>query len=187
MTLFEFITVMVSMILALSLGHLLEGISYLIRVRGRVRWNLPYVLWLGTLVPSLVNHWWSLWDLRELTWNYASFLYILIAPIMLSFAASFLAVDRPERGPIDLSAHFSRISSPFLMAMFVHVLAMWFDGPMFAGQRVFGFIGLLHIPMLGGYALALLSKRRLAEILAPCITLGMLVTIMVIRLSALAG
>jgi hypothetical protein len=44
MTLFDFVTVMVSMILALSLGHLLDGISHLYKTRERVRWRLPHTL-----------------------------------------------------------------------------------------------------------------------------------------------
>ena len=185
MTLFEFVTVMISMILALSLGHLLEGISYLVRVRDRVRWHPPHSLWLAALILTLVNHWWSLWDMHDLAWNYASFLYILIAPIVLSFAASFLAPDRPESGPIDLAAHFSRMRQPFAAALFVYVLAMWFDGPIFAGQRVLGLIGLLHLPIIGAVILAFFSNGRVANIVAPCILIGAVMFAIFVRLSVL--
>lgn len=185
MTLFEFVTVMVSMILALSLGHLLEGISYLIRVRDRVRWSPPYVIWLALLVLSLANHWWALWDFRQYEWNYASFLYILIGPIALSFGASMIAPDRSDLGPIDLGTHYARSRQAFALAMVTYVLAMWFDGPLFAGQNVFGLIGLMHIPMLGAYSLALISRSLAANVAAGCIALGCLVAIMLIRLSAL--
>jgi hypothetical protein len=184
MTLFEFVTVMISMILALSLGHLLEGISYLIRVRDRVRWDPSHSLWLAFLILTLVNHWWSLWDMHDLAWNYASFLYILIAPVVLSFAASFLAPDRPESGPIDLSTHFSRMRQPFAVALSIYVLAMWFDGPIFAGQRLLSLISLLHIPILGAVVLAFFSKERLVNIVAPCITIVTLSFIIFLRLSA---
>ena len=85
MSMFEFVTVMVSMILALCLGHLLRSGSFLSRTDREVRYYLPYMLWSLVMFLSVINHWWTLWDLRDVDWNYGSFLYILVAPVLVTF------------------------------------------------------------------------------------------------------
>jgi hypothetical protein len=45
MSLFEFVTVMISMILALTLGQLLSGAAFLLRSSRQVRWYAPHTLW----------------------------------------------------------------------------------------------------------------------------------------------
>lgn len=187
MTLFDFVTVMVSMILALSLGHLLDGISYLYKTRERVNWYLPHTLWMIGLVLTLVHHWWALWDFRALDWNYAHFLYVLIAPVTLSFGANLLAPERSGDQVADLAQQFERVRKPFAIAMLVYVLAMWFDGPLLAGQDVFGPIGLLHIPMLGAFALTFVGRGRTASVLAPCSIIAILFGLVLVRLVASLG
>lgn len=44
MSLFEFVTVMISMILALSLGQLITGVTFLIKSGRDVRWHAPHTL-----------------------------------------------------------------------------------------------------------------------------------------------
>lgn len=186
MTLFDFVTVMVSMILALSLGHLLDGIAHLYKARERVKWHLPHTLWMVTLVITLINHWWTLWDFRALDWNYVFFLYILVAPVTLSFATNLIAPERAGDEPADLAQQFVRVRRPFAITMFVYALAMWFDGPLLAGQDVFGSIGLLHIPMLGAFALTYVGGR-VSSVLAPCVMIVLLFTVISIRLMASLG
>ncbi len=66
MSLFEFVTVMISMILALCLGQLLRSASYLAKTDREVVAYRPYALWFISIVLAVVNHWWSLWDLRDI-------------------------------------------------------------------------------------------------------------------------
>jgi|GEM_PF-1591238 len=184
MTLFEFVTVMISMILAISLGHLLDGLSWLFKSRHRVRGHLPHSLWVGGLLLTLVNHWWAVWDLSSLNWNYASFLYVLIAPIFLGLAVGVIAPDRPDAGQIDLVEQFARARKPFALAMFAYLLAMWFDGPLFAGQPVFGLVGLLHIPGIVAAVIAFWSKGHITNVVAGGVSVLVVLAIIGVRLSA---
>jgi hypothetical protein len=102
-SLFEFVTVMISIILALSLGQLLTGLTFLIKTDRQVRWHAPHTLWLVFMWPTLVNHWWSLWDFNTLEWNYAAFMYVLIAPVLIAFAVGLLSPDRSDSASNDLA------------------------------------------------------------------------------------
>lgn len=183
MGLFEFVTVMVSMILALCLGHLLRNASFLARTDRDINHHLPYYLWSLVLLLTVVNHWWSLWDLRDLNWNYGSFLYILVAPILITFATGLFTPIQPNQGAIDLQAHFSRIRRTFSATLATYAGVMWFDGPLFAGQAVLGTVGLLHIPIIVADLVPGMSSNRRANAIAASTVIAILLFIMVVRYS----
>ena len=184
MTLFEFVTVMVSMILALCLGHLLRSASFFAKTDRKIKWCLPYVLWSLVLFLTVINHWWSLWDLRDIEWNYGSFIYILAAPILITFATGLLAPTRSNSGPIDLQAHYSRTRRTFSVVLATYASVMWFDGPLFTEQAVFGIVGTLHIPIIVADLVPSVSANHRANAIAASTVITMLVIIMVVRYSA---
>ena len=149
MSMFEFVTVMVSMILALCLGHLMRSASYLAKTDREVIYYLPLVLWSIVVLLSVINHWWTLWDLRDVDWNYGSFIYILVAPVLVTFATGLLLPSQSSSGPIDLRAHYSRIRRLFSLELASYATVMWVDGPGFAGEAVFGTVGARRIPISG--------------------------------------
>ena len=181
MSLFEYVTVMVSMILALALGQLLMSASSLAKNRHRVILHVPYVLWLVLLFLSLINHWWSLWDLREIQWTYLSFVYILIAPTFVFFANGLLVHEGPDDTPINLPLEFERVRPLFMALMIGYVTAMWFDGPLFAGQPPLGMVGIMHTPLIAAYTVALLSKARSVQLASPILGLTVIIVIMIAR------
>ena len=138
MSLFEYVTVMVSMILALCLGHILRSVSFLAKSDQEISYYLPHTLWSLLLFISVVNHWWSLWDLRDLNWSYISFLYVLGAPILISFAAGLLSPNRTDSKPINFEVLFPKVRPLFFATMIGYGLFMWFDGPLFTQQAVLG-------------------------------------------------
>ena len=181
MSLFEFATVMVSMILALTISQLLMSASFLAKQRLRVVPYAPYVLWLISLFLTLINHWWSLWDLRDIEWTYGAFLYTLLAPTLIFFVVGLVAQERSAEGEIDLKVQFDSVRPLFLSLQMAYVMVLWFDGPLFAEQDPFGIVGAMHIPMLGAILIALLNRRRVAQTVAPIFVLTMLAVIMINR------
>lgn len=185
MSLFEFVTVMVSMILALCLGHLLRSASFLAKTDRGVNYYLPFVLWSLVLLLSVINHWWSLWDLRDLDWNYASFVYILAAPVLITFATGLLSPIQSKQGPIDLRAHYSRIRRLFSAVLVSYAAVMWFDGPLFAGQPVFGTVGLLHVPIIAADLVPGMTGNDRANAIAAGAVITILLVVMSVRYLAI--
>jgi len=181
MSLFEFATVMVSMILALTVGQLLMSASFLAKQRHRVVPYAPYALWLISLFLTLVNHWWSLWDLRDIEWTYGVFLYTLLGPTIVFFVVGLITQERLAEGEIDLQVQFDSVRPLFLTLQMMYVIVLWFDGPLFADQSPFGIVGFAHIPMLGAMLVALLNRQRGAQMAAPILVLAFVVLIMINR------
>ena len=183
MSLFEFVTVMVSMVLALCLGQLLRSASFLAKTDREVKAYLPFTLWSVVILLSVINHWWSLWDLRIVDWSYASFIYILVAPVMATFATGLLSPNLPISGPIDLQTQYARIRRSFSASFVAYGFFMWFDGPLFTEQAVFGKVGIMHIPIIAATLVPSITGNDRANSVAASTVIAILLVIMVVRYS----
>ena len=89
MNLFEFLLVVVSIVLGLGITELLSGLAGLFRgdfVTGRL-----HVLWMLFVFQIQVQMAWGLWALRSREeWLYPEFLLLLLGPILLYMAAAVL-------------------------------------------------------------------------------------------------
>jgi hypothetical protein len=186
MSLFEFVTVMISMILALSLGRLLRSASYLAKTDRDVIAHRPYTFWFVVTLLAVINHWWSLWDLRGIQWNYASFLYVLAAPVLIAFAAGLITPDRSGSGAINIPNHFSRIRKLFSKIFVCYVFFMWFDGPLLGGQDVLGIIGILHVPIIAAASVPWISGDDRANLGAASVAIAALVVVVVARFTTMS-
>jgi hypothetical protein len=90
-SLFEFLTVAVSIVLALGLVRLIHGLRLASGNSSR------YWIHLGYVVMFIVNHllfWWALWGFQTgVDWNFGRFLYVFIGPMLLYSLASTLIPD----------------------------------------------------------------------------------------------
>ena len=183
MSLFEFVTVMISMILALCLGQLLRSASYLAKTDREVIRYRPYALWCVAVFLAVVNHWWSLWDLHDIEWSYVSFVYMLIAPTLITFAVGLLAPDNAASGHVDLERHFAQVRKPFSRALVAYTIFMWFDGPFFAGQAPLGAVGLMHPPIIAAFMVPGITSDTRANVVASGVLIAVMLTVMFLRYS----
>jgi hypothetical protein len=87
MSIFEYLMVMVSIILGLSITQVLRGLSKIARSSQRSGVVATYGVFLFALH---VQVWWALWDLSAVPeWNFVFFLMLISIPSVL-FAASEL-------------------------------------------------------------------------------------------------
>lgn len=105
MSLFEYVIVLVSVVLSLGLAKVLESHAGLIQLGSRVRWSTTYLAWLLVILLWHIDIWASLWVLRDATtWQWSTIAGALLAAMSL-FYASILSSPRIEGdGPIDLWA-----------------------------------------------------------------------------------
>jgi hypothetical protein len=115
MTPFEYLSVLVSIIIGLGLTHLLTGAARLIQMRRRVLPFLPTYLWTGNLLLIQLQIWWSAYEeRRETEWTFFGFLSFLLLPILISLVSYILIPDlEGEQHEMDLRASFMENRSWF--------------------------------------------------------------------------
>ena len=154
MTLFEFILVLVSLILAIGVTQLLQGVAKIVRYRKDLRQNWVPVCWMATLFVLTAAHWWSLWEMREAVWTFPAFFYLLLPPTLQYFAIILLVSFDPEPDGASLSDEYQRVRVPFLGAFLVWVILVMWDGAILGVEAAWN---LLRVNQIFGVAMLVLG------------------------------
>ncbi len=154
MTFFEYVMVMVSLIMALALSHVMRASSNIITNPNRywvhIVWVLSFLFW-------ILQGWWALWDLRtETDWSFIKYLSMFPFPLLLFVVGSIL-VPSDKPGTTDWKVHFDEKRTWFFSAMTVLGIEsvmtplLVFDAPLVATFRIFqlAMIALTVIGLVG--------------------------------------
>jgi hypothetical protein len=106
MNAFDYLSVMVSVVLGLGLTQLFAGIGNLVQIRRRVKRYWLHTLWVLLLIALHLHMWWSFWTLRGVTdWTFARFVYVLCGPGAL-VVASHIIIPELLGERIDVERHY---------------------------------------------------------------------------------
>jgi hypothetical protein len=103
---FNYLAVLISIILGLGIAQLLTGFGRWIEQRKTFQAFLPAMLWAGILLLIHVQTWWSMFGLRLLThWTFLQFAVVLLQPITLYLLAIVVLPAQGATG-LDLRANY---------------------------------------------------------------------------------
>ena len=98
---FSYLSVLISIILALGMTRVLAGIGEMLQARSRRRIYWVHAVWIVNLFLYLVIAWWVFYRWRnQQPWTFFLFVFVLISPTIL-FLASLLLF--PREGAVDES------------------------------------------------------------------------------------
>ncbi len=169
MGLFEFLMVLISVVIGLGLTEILGGAANLLRARETVRFHWIHVLFQVGIFFALLQQWWESWGLHGLgEITFGAVLTLLAPPIFLFLIAHLLYPSRSEDS--DLKAYYYR-QAPLLWGLVVvGTLEGTFLRPLILGDPVFHPSNLSGIPMVAiCVALAASKNPRVHSVLAPII------------------
>jgi len=153
MTLFEYVTVAVSIVLSFGVVRLLDGLRSALLPERRY-W--VHFLWIPTKLFNHALYWWGLWALREVvSWNLASFLWVLLFPGTLYLQSTALVTTSPG-GVASWRDHFYEIRAWFYwinVALILHTLV---SSTLFLGTPV---LDLSRLPFAFMLVLNVLGAR----------------------------
>jgi hypothetical protein len=108
MSAFEYLSVLISIILALGMTRVLAGVGEMLQARSHRRLYWVHIIWILNVFTYLVIAWWVFYRWRnEQAWTFFLFVFVLISPTILYLASLLLF---PREGAVDESvdykAHF---------------------------------------------------------------------------------
>lgn len=104
---FNYLSVLVSIVLGLGITNLLSAVAALVRSRARLRMYWPLPIWIATLFLIHIQTWWSMFGLREVgTWSFAAFLIVLLQPVALFLMTAVLSPQVSETDATDLRVQY---------------------------------------------------------------------------------
>jgi len=106
MGIFEYLGVLISVIMGLGITHLATGATKLIQHRDEARFYLPHALWPINILVYILLIWWGMfwWSGHE-NWYAYKYLFITLYAIVLFFLASMLYPLDMQKD-IDVSEYF---------------------------------------------------------------------------------
>ena len=114
MTPFEYLAVLISIVLGLGVTELLAGLQRLAHARDRVRFHWLPLIWSALVFVTLVQWWWAAFGFRDQArWNFFSFLLVLLVPVLLYMAAALVLPAEQAEGRYDLREHYFGIHRLF--------------------------------------------------------------------------
>jgi hypothetical protein len=104
---FNYLSVLISLILGLAITQVLKGFRGLMQSRTRLRGYWPAVLWAVLIMVISVQSWWAMFDLRQHTdWTFLEFSVVLAQTIVLYLQAALVLPDFYGDAPVDLREHY---------------------------------------------------------------------------------
>lgn len=118
MSLFEYLSVALSIVLGLGLTHVLSHTRAVLRPEAR---HPTHLAWTVVMVLLLLQAWWALWDLHTLEpWTQFAFYYVLLGPVLLYVAVTTL-VPRGDDPPDSWQMHFLRVRKTFFTTVLLYI------------------------------------------------------------------
>jgi len=114
---FEYLSVLISIILALGMTRVLPGVGEMLQARSRRHIYWVHAIWIVNLFLYLVVAWWIFYRWRnQQPWTFFLFVFVLISPTILYLAALLLF---PREGDVDLAMDYKTHYYANLRAFFI--------------------------------------------------------------------
>jgi hypothetical protein len=167
MTPFEYITVLISIILGLGITQILTGIGDIIHQWNRIKIYWPHALWILLVFVMHIHEWWYTYELkRHEQWHLLSFLFLILYPILLFVLSRILFPFGAMDTDVDMKAfYFGNYRKFFLLVSLIVVLATAQD-VVLAGYSVGSQLPKLIIPaVLGLVAITKITHELLHQVI----------------------
>jgi hypothetical protein len=135
MTPFEYISVLISIILGLGITLVLTGIADLIKRWESVTLFWPYLIWIALVFVLHIHEWWIMYDLRTMSsWQLVTFLFVILYPILLFILANLLFPIKWPKGKISLKDFYFHIYPKFFACAIALVMVAIVSDVVIAGR-----------------------------------------------------
>ena len=104
---FNYLSVLLSIIIGLGMTQVLTAIGRIIRQRHAVVFYWVPAVWANLLLLIYVQSWWAMFGLREhRAWQFTDFLIVLLQAVTLYMMAAVVLPETIADDAVDLRAHY---------------------------------------------------------------------------------
>ena len=160
MDLFEFLMVLVSIIIGLGLTEVLTGVAGLLRARGAGRYYWVHGVLTAVIFIALLQQWWETLGLRDSPeWTFIALVLMLIGPICL-FLIAHLLFPRTET---DIERYYYGPMRPVWLLGGVAIVGSTSFRPLVFGDQLLKWDNVTSLLGLVVFATLLLSSKRITH------------------------
>lgn len=168
---FDYLSVMLSIVLGLGMTQLLSAVGRWLELRHATRPYPPAGIWAAFLMIVLVQTWWSMFGMRNIAhWGFLQFCIVLAQPILL-FLMTSLVLPGPQSEERDLEAFFFRHRTLFFTLLMVLLLVSVSKDLALTGRLPATPNLIFHAVFFAGAAIAVASRRPSVQLLIAVLAL----------------
>lgn len=114
MTSFEYVSVLLSIVIAIALAHLLTAIARMFE-HGVVNFSIPLAQWIGFCLFLCVDHWFQVWRLNSQSiWTLAFVLQLLLQASLIYLACYLVVPSSTAERTLDMTKFFDTSRKKFM-------------------------------------------------------------------------
>ena len=185
---FEYIVVLISIIIGLGITTLLTGLANIIKNFRKVKVYTPYMIWIVLAFILHVYEWWETYSLIHIkNWNLPTFLYIVLYPISLFILANLLNPTL-KKGNYNLREIYFRQHSGFFSCMIILALLAILQNMTIGGYSwVSQFPQMILVIIVSSFLIFKIRNTHLHLALSVLLTLSMLSLLIITRNTLIIG
>jgi hypothetical protein len=104
---FNYLSVLISIILGLAIAQVLQGVRGLILTRKKVKLYAPTVIWTGMALLVAIQGWWASFSMHEqANWNFLGLLVIVLQAVSVYMISALVLPDPKGDTVVDLREHY---------------------------------------------------------------------------------
>ena len=170
---FDYLSVLLSIILGLAITQVLLGFRGLILTRAKVKIYLPTVIWAGLALLIAIQLWWASFGLRTRgSWTFLAFIVIVLQTISVYMAAAVILPNITGDSSVDLRDHYFAHRGWFFGFMVAGVILSALKEFALSGHLPGQLNGEFHVLFgLAAIAAAIMRRKWFHMVLAPAFAL----------------
>jgi hypothetical protein len=176
MAAFDYLAVLISIILGLAITQVLKGYRGMALARARVLLFWPTPVWSLVVLLIAVQSWWAMFGLRAVQlWTFGAFAVVLLQAVVVYMLAALVLPDFFGSEPADLRAHYFNHRRLFFGSL-VLLVGISLTKDLTIAGRLPGLFNVLFQGLLAAGALvAMLTERPwYHRVLAPTVLVAFL-------------
>tara|TARA_R110002049_G_scaffold272614_1_gene450210 strand:- start:3638 stop:4213 length:576 start_codon:yes stop_codon:yes gene_type:complete len=163
MSIFEFVLVMASLILAIGITVLLRHVALIITNRRTIELDFVAISWMVFLFIIATSMWWSFWDYSNVNWTYPLYMYLLMCPTLQFLAISMLVSTDTSKPGASLSATFKRVRLPFMILMAAFQVIVSWDGWVFGVEPFWNGLRAIQCTVILIFVIGALTSKQIVQ------------------------
>lgn len=120
---FEYVSVLISIILGFGITQIVTGVADVIQNWSKTKLYLPHALWVVFVFFLHIQEWWVLFEMRSMTeWKLPLFLFTILYPIGLFVLARLLFPSISDGQELSLKAFYKANFIKFFIAAIILII-----------------------------------------------------------------
>lgn len=179
---FEYVTVLISIILGLGIAQIVTGLADIIHQWERIKLYWPHTLWMFIVFFLHIQEWWNIYELRlNEVWRLPTFLLISLYPISLFILARLLfPIHDHEEVVLDYKAFYYVNYKKFFCAVIATAVLSGAENFIVAERGIEGIVlQLIIFLVLTAAVLTKNTKEWMHQLIVSIWVIGIIISIVI--------